>query len=1195
MLLMGSASFAEDIVPATSEVVSGTDYYLYNKEYKGFLVGANDWGTRASVDRNKGLKITVTKLESGLYKLGAMSPDNADGIWIDGSRAGNDQFTLTSLSENNYFNIGNTKFPGTIISWTGDENNTRVNFVANGEYGTWGAVTQTAYDAYFAAIAAAEETQGIYSSRMSNDKAKWAGASGVYGGGVEKYVEAGVPAGDVLSQTIENLPSGKYEVKFNAIANVARNLDAATWAGEGKAQAFANGDTVAVTIGTKAALDADDWTNGVVTLNCEVGEDGTLKYGMSNLVAAGQWYVAKAISLIRTGDLDAAGWDGETVTTSLGETAVLKLSDLDNLVLTLPGAKSIEILDEEDCQYMVLQNENGSEMYGLWAPTMGSTYTIEGSTITLGGFMTMEGATVAIPVGTSKLYIEDYGTLKVDGEEAYLPTIELNAEIAELGPQPFMLTSVSNNGVEGNLIQAVEAAETGVSCLFQVIADGKKLAVGTGAPTLTLMENASADFGQASLSVNESIGLIAFLDPEEMQYFTEPGTYVLSIPEGTFVDEEGAPNAAATLKWVIIQNENKEITITEENVTVGSMVDNSWGTNDVYYTATVKFAKPEGAKYAYSEGLHLELNGENTGVPFQFGQWGLIELGEGDEITLVYKDNMIAKTDDPEYEGDLRPAGTYSAYTEITFMDENQWELEGVVAKFEGTIVLPKFPELAEGEYYIQNVKSGLYLAGNNSWSTQASVVTAGEKFAVTLSEGNYIITNTYLTCANKTLGYNLYVDTNVSQNGNLWQIEKAEGVDGAFTIYGKGKKDNVADAFEGYIAQSETAGAVAGFVLEGVAEVNEAALWRFVTEAEMLANIKAGDNVSSLIVNPGFARYRTTDAWIVDEGCTNKNLGGGENNNYCAESYHSVFNIHQTLKNLPNGTYTMTAQGFYRQDGEDVENLPVFYANEETTVFPLKTGEENSMANASASFTQGLYTIEPISVVVTDGTLTVGVKSNNATMWCIWDNFQLTYLGEVSVPLEETDLTKAMFMQYYSETTGEALETPATIGCDYNVGVSNSMIYGLSTVKWYAYADVTAYDKLALFVTEGTPRVMYNRDMKPGAPGEDGVNHVEITTESPFLTVEDWGAGLKVYLYDLKAMAAADPAKPYVHINAIKGFNFAPTTITKMVLNPSEETLAIEGIQAEAEGNVMFNLNGQRVSNAKGLVIMNGKKVIIK
>lgn len=993
------------------------------------------------------------------------------------------------------------------------------------------------------------------------------------------------------------IPAGSYGMSFFALS----------WGTAKTAVTAAEGEKTETYTATGAGISGnspytydDDPENDPLSHLCNFVYSEPLAEAVDVTLSAPARVVFFGLNAI-TESSEEGGWDGTTVTTSMDDSIVTKREDFDNLVITFPGAKSIEVNDE--AAQLLLQNQDGSELYGIWAPAYGSTYTIDGETVTLGGFMEMEGVTSSIPAGTTALYIEDMGpSFVIDGnaETDYLETLTFTANIAAAA-EPFMFTSVSNNEVNGNALQPVEASEDGVYYQFEVTASGKALSKGEGAPTLTLLEDATVDFGAADLVAYEvESAYIRFMTLQE-PYFTAPGTYVLSIPEGTFVDAEGTPNAAATLSWVIIQGEeeqeDKDITskyivnadlsngnngwtvvgfnspnkqansayaaeayagwssldveeysltqkitlpagsykltnnsffrqsgnaaddvekslaylvageeqvlvktlgsieakayansqvegagvlssgkamyfnevdftlaeeteieigikgtfdasrswmiasgfhlydmnftaaskedvsdlivnnsfengtegwtvegewgeqtngeavkvgtryvekwqasgkladasimqtltglqngkyilsaviqsmgegaflvanddstevttpaslqsvetevtdgtltigfvrdnyqsnwiavdnftlvycapgkvepqiINIEDVEVATMTDNSWGTNDVYYTATVKFAKPEGAKYAYSEGLHLELNGENTGVPFQFGQWGFIELGEGDEVTLVYKDNMIAKTDDPEYEGDLRPAGTYAVSTEITFMDENQWELP-VVVKFEGTIVLPKFPE-------------------------------------------------------------------------------------------------------------------------------------------------------------------------------------------------------------------------------------------------------------------------------------------------------------------PQTDLTQAMFMQYYSETTGEPLETPAAIGCAYNVGVSSDMIYGLSTVKWYAYADVTAYDKLALFVTEGTPRFMYNRDMNPDNPGADGVNHVEITNQSPFLTIEQKD-GYQVYLYDLKAMAAANPAKPYVHINAIKG-NWANATITKMVLNPTEETLAIENIQAEVENNVMFNLNGQRVSNAKGLVIMNGKKVILK
>ena len=66
------------------------------------------------------------------------------------------------------------------------------------------------------------------------------------------------------------------------------------------------------------------------------------------------------------------------------------------------------------------------------------------------------------------------------------------------------------------------------------------------------------------------------------------------------------------------------------------------------------------------------------------------------------------------------------------------------------------------------------------------------------------------------------------------------------------------------------------------------------------------------------------------------------------------------------------------------------------TSTFPVKTGSENSMADACNSFEAGKYVAEPIYVQVTEaGELTVGAKlENNTNLWCIWDNFELFYYG---------------------------------------------------------------------------------------------------------------------------------------------------------------------------------------------------------
>lgn len=150
MLMLSAASFAQWTSPTPQKAaidLEGGDQYFYNVEYGGFLVGANDWGTRASVARDKGLVINVTEVGEGVYKMGAFSPDATDGVWIDGSRDGNETFTFTVNDADQTFTIGTTKFEGTFLTWTGEESNTRVNFTEDKTNGTWYAVTVEEYNA----------------------------------------------------------------------------------------------------------------------------------------------------------------------------------------------------------------------------------------------------------------------------------------------------------------------------------------------------------------------------------------------------------------------------------------------------------------------------------------------------------------------------------------------------------------------------------------------------------------------------------------------------------------------------------------------------------------------------------------------------------------------------------------------------------------------------------------------------------------------------------------------------------------------------------------------------------------------------------------------------------------------------------------------------------------------------------------
>ncbi|MBR6321088.1 MAG: starch-binding protein [Prevotella sp.] len=322
---------------------------------------------------------------------------------------------------------------------------------------------------------------------------------------------------------------------------------------------------------------------------------------------------------------------------------------------------------------------------------------------------------------------------------------------------------------------------------------------------------------------------------------------------------------------------------------------------------------------------------------------------------------------------------------------------------------------ITEGSYYVMNMakvnemlgssdveelmNSGklynqLYMAAGHNWGTKGIVNDKGLDFTLTYNPSN------------KTYNF----DSRVSNGGNNHFMSNGLWMDGpayGWTIEGDVPDCTISGMFDGvkkYIAVDANQEL---YLTENADEPT--AKWTFIhksnydymvnyygLEAMKAATVDAPADATFLIKTPDFNRndLRNDENWTIEAG--NKNLKGGGDNGYgCAESYHSTFTLSQVLADAPAGVYALTAQGFYRQDDNKTEDAPVFYANEETATFPVKTGNENDMNAAGASFAAGSYAIEPIFVQVTEkGQLTIGAKGTATSQWVIWDNFQLKYYG---------------------------------------------------------------------------------------------------------------------------------------------------------------------------------------------------------
>ena len=300
------------------------------------------------------------------------------------------------------------------------------------------------------------------------------------------------------------------------------------------------------------------------------------------------------------------------------------------------------------------------------------------------------------------------------------------------------------------------------------------------------------------------------------------------------------------------------------------------------------------------------------------------------------------------------------------------------------------------GRYFLKNLATGKFWGAANDWGTHASLVDNPEFMTLTkLEDGTY----TLETNVNNG-GTQYYFEGTWMDNGNPKHLTIENHLN-YYTISADG-------VYFGYNGKDSKMG------LDGSSTCtdpeDENVKWELVAESDVKNYLAAATaekpiNATFFIKDANFGRNNRDgggsnndrgNAWVISSDCTNKNLSGGANENMCAESYHSVFTISQTIEGVPNGLYALTAQGFYRQDGTDNENLPVFFLNDEEVVFPLKTGTENSMTDASNSFSAGKYTSDMVVVEVYNHKLELGAKlQGNTNLWCIWDNFTLTYYGK--------------------------------------------------------------------------------------------------------------------------------------------------------------------------------------------------------
>ena len=154
-----------------------------------------------------------------------------------------------------------------------------------------------------------------------------------------------------------------------------------------------------------------------------------------------------------------------------------------------------------------------------------------------------------------------------------------------------------------------------------------------------------------------------------------------------------------------------------------------------------------------------------------------------------------------------------------------------------------------------------------------------------------------------------------------------------------------------------------------------------------------------------------------------------------------------------------------------------------------------------------------------------------------------LMVLGVTTANAEKVSLQDVPFCSWDGWTADAKSTGDAT--CAWVLDESTGLPYGDPSV--INYADLSAYTKLIVEVTEGSPRFLLNRDVDEGQ-----WNATEAESHLIDNTKEGWSAkyfskeGDNTYVVDLKAIVKD---KGFCHLHCIKGANWANVTVTKMEL----------------------------------------------
>ncbi|MBO4840857.1 MAG: hypothetical protein J5524_07145 [Bacteroidaceae bacterium] len=546
----------------------------------------------------------------------------------------------------------------------------------------------------------------------------------------------------------------------------------------------------------------------------------------------------------------------------------------------------------------------------------------------------------------------------------------------------------------------------------------------------------------------------------------------------------------------------------------------------------------------------------------------------------------------------------------------NQWSVwcirevekvqkESLSSPYTGTTV-------QEGIVYLYNVESGKWLQNNDRfnpelttqyWTTRAELGDWGfDVKLVAQEDGGYQIDPNYIN--NHSINdFNLYLDTNQPVTSWKFTPKNIAGISNAYSI----------------VAEKATLGSDVNGYLRG-ADLG-ATTWQVVTRDERIqyaqqnATAENPIDMTFLVPNPDLSNNNERAAWTVNRDGGNEGWNDNirYNRNFWASGFNSL-DVSQTEIDIPNGIYQVcfslmyspTALGdvniddynAYKTNGEETVYL-VGYANGETikarSIYSVEgtsgvTNQHQKQVGdyffpggpnqVNGSMAIGNYQTEPLTVTVTDGKLSLGVKSIEGcptTAYIGFNGIKLNYVGtaeENTVSVSVTDAGYATFVApgYIEEIPEGVIAYAAQVAEGYvHLEPTNAIPEGVAVV---------------LKAAEGT----YTMPINPTPADLVLVNDLKAATDAVVTN------GTQYILAKQDAGIGFYKATSGTTIAAGKGYLVITGADVKAFYPFAEEETAINSLTpALSEGNgAIYNVAGQRVSKLqKGINIVGGKKVL--